>query len=150
MPSRTRTPPRLVWRTLATTFATVATVLAITFIVMTLEVRERVRSWVVSNLASTQDLFSIVERNRQREMQDRVTTLAGAADLRATVDGYRAPSTLFSSPENQREWAGGIQRQVQQIAAQIDADVVAVADARNVTLATAGTFGWAWPVGRDD
>lgn len=150
MSSRPRTPPRLVWRTLATTFATVATVLAITFIVMTLEVRDRVRSWVVSNLASTQELFSIVERNRQREMQERVTTLAGAADLRATVDGYRfQSSTRFPSPQNQREWAGGIHRQVQQIAAASDADVVAVADPRNVTLATAGTFGWAWPVGSE-
>lgn len=137
------------WRTLATTFATVATVLAITFIVMTLEVRDRVRSWVVSNLASTQDLFSLVERNHQREMQDRVTTLAGAAEVRAAVDGYRVPLIRSSSPQDQREWAGGIQRQVQQIAAQTDSDVVALVDPRNVTLATAGTFGWAWPVGRE-
>jgi putative nucleotidyltransferase with HDIG domain len=138
-----------VWRTLATTFATVATILAITFVVMTLQVRDRVRSWVVSNLASTQDLFSIVEQNRQREMQDRVMALAGAADLRATVDGYRVPLGLLSSSQDQRHWAGGIQRQVLQIAAQTDADVVAVADPRNVTLATAGTFGWAWPVGSE-
>jgi putative nucleotidyltransferase with HDIG domain len=142
----TRRPPRLVVRTLAATFATVATVLCITFVLITIEVRDRVRSAVTQNLASTQDLFSQVERNRQRELHTRVTTLAATADLRATVEGYQGgPRT----PADPRKWTGGIQRQVQRVADQTEADVVAVADPRNITLASAGNLSWAWPVDRE-
>lgn len=141
-----RKPPRLVLRTLAATFATVATVLCITFVVITLELRDQVRKAVISNLATTQDLFSQVEKDHQRELHNRVTTLADTADLRATVDGYQATSSKSASA--QRELSGGIQRQVQRIADQTEAHVVAVADPRNVTLASAGNLSWAWPVGR--
>ena len=53
-----RRPPRLLVKTLTVAFLTVALLLGVVFIVVTLTVRNQVRQAVASNLESTQRLFA--------------------------------------------------------------------------------------------
>jgi len=72
----TRRPPRLLVRTLAVIFVTVALLLAAVFVVVTVTVRDQVRQAVTANLESGQRIFGAVERRRQRELQTQAATLA--------------------------------------------------------------------------
>src|SRR6266850_372791 len=61
-----RTPPRLVARTLTVTFITVAVILTVVFIVITLDVRDRVRSAETEKLMVSARVFSALEAKRQQ------------------------------------------------------------------------------------
>ena len=56
-----KTPPRLVARTLAVTFITVAVILSVVFIVITLDVRDRVRAAETDKLVVSARVFSSLE-----------------------------------------------------------------------------------------
>src|SRR6185503_14780005 len=83
-----RRPPRLLVKTLTVSFITVALLLAVVFVVVTLSVRNQVRQAVASNLESTQRLFATVETRRQRELRAQAETLADNATLNAALDTY--------------------------------------------------------------
>ena len=68
-PTARRRPPRLLIKTMAVTFVTVALLLLVVFVVVTLTVRSQVRHAVRSNLESSQRLFAALETRRQHEMR---------------------------------------------------------------------------------
>ena len=59
-----RPPPRLLVKTTAVAFGTVAVLLGVVFVVVTLSVRKQVRDTVAANLEATQRLFAAVETRR--------------------------------------------------------------------------------------
>ena len=83
-----RRPPRLLVKTLTVAFLTVALLLGVVFVVVTVTVRNQVRQAVASNLESTQRLFAAVETRRQRELRAQAETLADNATLKAALDTY--------------------------------------------------------------
>jgi len=107
-----RRPPRLIARTLAVTFVTVAVILSVVFTVLTVDVRERVRTSETDKLRVAERVFSALEDRRQQGVDD--------------VDRFllaQRPHGFFVAPElrerdarqgmNQREVAaiaGGLQR----------------------------------------
>ena len=56
-----KTPPRLVARTLVVTFVTVAVILLVVFIVLTLDVRDRVRAAETDKLQVSENVFTALE-----------------------------------------------------------------------------------------
>ena len=62
-----KTPPRLLARTLTVTFATVAVILTISFIVITLDVRDRVRAAETEKLRVSENIFTALETKRQQD-----------------------------------------------------------------------------------
>jgi len=85
-----RRPPRLLVKTLTVAFVTLALLLGVVFVVVTLTVRNQVRQAVLSNLESTQRLFATVETRRQHELR-------AQAALGAVRQGQRAPWRAVSS-----------------------------------------------------
>ena len=143
----TRRPPRLLVRTLAVIFVTVALLLAAVFVVVTVTVRDQVRQSVTANLESGQRIFGAVERRRQRELQTQAATLAENPTLKAAIDTYAAE--MRSGNDTQRsEWLATIANEIDKVAARIDADAVVLADATQHTMAAAGRLADRFPAGR--
>ena len=67
-----RRPPRLLVKTLSVAFITLALLLGVVFVVITLTVRNQVRQTVASNLESTQRLFAAAELWLGDERQQKV------------------------------------------------------------------------------
>ncbi len=123
----TRQPPRLLVKTLAVVFVTVALLLGAVFIVVTVTVRDQVRQSVTANLESGQRIFSAVERRRQRELQTQAATLAENPTLKAAIDTYAA-ETRGGNDTRRSEWLATIANELDKVAARIDSDVVVLAD----------------------
>jgi putative nucleotidyltransferase with HDIG domain len=143
----TRRPPRLLVKTLAVTFVTVAVLLAGVFAVVIISVRDQVRRSVAASLESGQRVFAAVEHRRQRELQAQAATLAENPTLKATIDTYAAESRT-SDPVRRAQWLATIANELDKIAARVDADALILADAHQTTLATAGRFSDRWPQGQ--
>ena len=71
-----RTPPRLVARTLTVTFIMVAVILTVVFVVITLDVRDRVRAAETDKLRVSENVFSALETKRQQDQVAAMATLA--------------------------------------------------------------------------
>ncbi len=140
---RRRDPPRLIVRTLGATFLTVAAVLAAIFLVLTFETRDRVRRAVADNLDAGQRIFATLERRRQQEMRVQVATLAENPTLKAAIDTYQTEMT--TARDARPELLVTIQRELDKIGDPVGADVIAVTDARNITLASTGRLRALWP-----
>jgi putative nucleotidyltransferase with HDIG domain len=143
----TRQPPRLLAKTLAVIFVTVALLLGAVFIVVTVMVRDQVRQSVTANLESGQRIFSAVERRRQRELQTQAATLAENPTLKAAIDTYAA-ETRGGNDTRRSEWLATIANELDKVAARIDSDAIVLADPGQHTMAAAGRFADRWPVGR--
>mgnify|MGYP003694353673 CR=1 FL=1 len=78
-----RTPPRLVARTLMVTFITVAVILTVVFIVITLDVRDRVRAAETDKLKVSEKVFTALETKRQQDQVAAMATLAENPTLKA-------------------------------------------------------------------
>jgi len=143
----TRQPPRLLVKTLAVVFVTVALLLGTVFIVVTVTVRDQVRQSVTANLESGQRIFSAVERRRQRELQTQAATLAENPTLKAAIDTYAA-ETRGGNDTRRSEWLATIANELDKVAARIDSDAVVLADPGQHTMAAAGRFADRWPIGR--
>ena len=89
MTTALRRPPRLLMRTLAVTFGTVALLLAIVFVVVTLAVRNEVRQSVVSQLESSQRMFAALENRRLWWPRGKV--LGGSSSINAMCYTRGAP-----------------------------------------------------------
>ena len=85
-----RRPPRLLFKTMAVTFLTVALLLVIVFIIVTDGVRGQVRQSVSANLEAGQRVFAALEARRQRELNAQAATLAENPTLKAALDTYQA------------------------------------------------------------
>ncbi len=142
-----RRPPRLLFRTLAVTFLTVAALLVVVFVAVTMMVRNQVRQAVVANLESSQRMFSAMETRRQHEMQAQAATVADSPTLVAALDTIQIESRSRQVDAN-REAIETIDRELRKVASRIEADALVLVDARGATIAATGRFADRWPRGR--
>jgi putative nucleotidyltransferase with HDIG domain len=132
-----RRPPRLVARTLAVTFFTVAAVLAVVFIVLIVDARERVRAAESEKLQVSEQVFSGLEAIRQREQLATIAMLAENPTLKAALDTYLAESALAGLLPDQA-LRDTVARELEKLAALTAADVVAIVDDADRVFASAG------------
>jgi putative nucleotidyltransferase with HDIG domain len=143
----TRRPPRLLIRTLAVTFATVATLLVAVFFAVTMTVRNQVRQAVVANLSASQRMFSAMETRRQREMRAQAATIADSPTLLAAIDTIQIEARSHLADNN----AGALEtidRELRKVASRVEADALVLVDARGTTISSTGRFADRWPRGR--
>jgi putative nucleotidyltransferase with HDIG domain len=142
-------PPRLVARTLAVTFLTVAAILAVVFIVLIADARARVRTSETEKLQVGGQVFSMVEATRQREHLAMIATLAENPTLKAALDTYASESGLASlSGEQEQFLRDTVAGEAAKLAALTSADVVAIVDASGRIFVSAGPASDRWPAGQ--
>jgi putative nucleotidyltransferase with HDIG domain len=140
-----RQPPRLVARALVASFLTVALILIAVFVMISFDVRQRVRQAVADNLDAGQQLFARVERQRQQDLIATVSTLAESPTLKASLDTWQLERR--EAGPNSGELVATIQREAAKIAGRIGADVLAFLDVDARVVASAGPHAAAWPAG---
>ncbi len=141
-----KAPPRLVARTLAVTFVTVAIILGLVFLVLTLNVRNRVRSSETEKLLTSEKMFTALEARRQQEQLAAITTLAENPTLKAALDTYFTESSFSGlAPEQERSLRDTVTREIDKLAALTAADVLAIVDINGRIFASAGRSRERWP-----
>jgi putative nucleotidyltransferase with HDIG domain len=142
---RARQAPRLVERALLASILTVAVLLITVFVMLSIDVRRRVRENVTDNLEAAHQLFAEVESRREQDMVAMVSTLAESPTLKAALDTWqverRAGSALVA------EAVSTVQNEANKIAMRIGSDVLVVVDARGGIVASAGPRAAAFPTG---
>ena len=144
-----RNPPRLVARTLAVTFITVSIILAVVFIVLTVDVRERVRTAETEKLRVAEQVFAAVEARREQDQLGAIATLAENPTLKAALETYFAESDFAGiAPEQQQFLRETVTRETDKLATLTAADVLAIVDTTGRIFASAGPTRDLWPVGQ--
>ena len=142
-----KAPPRLVARTLAVTFVTVAIILSLVFLVLTVDVRDRVRASETEKLQVSERLFTALEARRQQEQLAAITTLAENPTLKAALDTYFTESSFSGlAPEQERSLRETVTREIDKLAALTAADVLAIVDTQGRVFASSGRSRARWPV----
>jgi putative nucleotidyltransferase with HDIG domain len=140
-----RRAPRLVARAMLASLLTVTGILITVFVLISVDVRQRVRQSVTENLEAAQQLFADVESRRELEMIATVSTLAESPTLKAALDTWqlerRAGSALVA------EAVSTIQNEANKIATRIGSNVLVIVDARGGVVASAGPRATAFPAG---
>jgi putative nucleotidyltransferase with HDIG domain len=134
------TPPRFVTRTLIATLATVAFVLSAVLLLVTLSVRDHVRRSVVERLETGQRLLDTLEQRRLEDLRRQAGTLAESSTLKAALDTYRAERRT-TSPEVRSQLVATVGRELDKLAARLEADVVAARDPDGEVIAVSGRRG---------
>ena len=142
-----REPPKLVIRAVFASFFTVAAVLVAVFVLITVDVRSRVRDAVADNLAAAQQVFTQVEQRRQREVRATAATLAENPTLKAALDTWLTERTVV--PADEDELVATIARETGKLAESVSADVLAVTDPDGRIVASAGRMADAFRHGID-
>ena len=130
-----RLAPRLVTRALLASFLTVAVILGAVFVLLTLDMRQRVRQTVAANLDAGQQVFAQVEGRREEQMIATVSTLAENPTLKAALDTWQLERRA-GGPDG-----GGVatvENELKKIAGRVGADVLAIVDRRGEIVASAG------------
>lgn len=140
-----KTPPRLVARTLTVTFVMVAVILAVVFVVITLDVRDRVRAAETDKLRVSENVFSALENKRQQDQVAAMATLAENPTLKAALDTYFTESRFSGSSDEQLR--ATVMRETAKLALQTPADVLAVVEPDGKIFTSAGPAALRWPVG---
>jgi putative nucleotidyltransferase with HDIG domain len=138
-------PPRLVARTLAVTFVTVAVILSIVFIVLTLDVRDRVRASETEKLLVSERVFNALEARRQQEQLAAIATLAENPALKAALDTYFTEER-FSGAANEQARATAT-HEVERLAPLTGADVLAIVGTDGRVFTSAGQLRDRWGIG---
>jgi len=139
-------PPRLLVRTLAVTFSTVAVLLVMVFSVVWFSTRTQVRQSVAAQLSASQRVFSSLETRRQHEMLAQTSVAADSPTLKAAIDTYlqetqngAAPTpALFTTIDNE----------IGNVASQIQPDAIVLTDLKQTTISAAGRMADRWPRGK--
>jgi len=140
-------PPRLLVRTLAVTFITVAVLLAMVFSVVWFSTRKQVRESVAANLSASQRVFSALETRRQREMIAQTGIVADSPTLKAAIDTYQQETRGQAAPTP--ALLETIDIEMAKLPAQIgSADAIVLTDLRQNTMSAAGRAADRWPRGR--
>jgi putative nucleotidyltransferase with HDIG domain len=113
------------------------------FVLITVDVQQRVRASVAANLDAGQQVAARVEERRRQEMLAMVATLAENPTLKAALDTWQSERTLGGV--NEAELVATVQREAEKIAVRIDADVLALVDVDGKVVASAGRHATAWP-----
>jgi putative nucleotidyltransferase with HDIG domain len=143
-----RRPPRLIARTMTVTFLTVAIILSVVFVVLTLDARDRVRTSETEKLQVSEGIFTALEARRQRDQLAVIATLAENPTLKAGLDTYVAENRFSAvDPTQEAELRATVSREVQKLAATTDADVLAILDTEDRVFAAAGSQDTGWEPG---
>jgi putative nucleotidyltransferase with HDIG domain len=141
-----RKPPALLIKTVAVTFSLVTLLLLIVFAVAFYTVRLQIRDSVIQSLDTTQGLFVALENRRQVDLQRQAATLAESSTLKAALDTYIAEARS-SDAAGRQQLLTTITRELEKVAARVEADAIVAVDGRQTTLAAAGPFAGSWPLG---
>jgi putative nucleotidyltransferase with HDIG domain len=141
-----KTPPRLVARTLTVTFVTVAMILTVVFIVITLDVRDRVRGAETDKLRVSENVFTALEAKRQQDQVAAMVTLAENPTLKAALDTYFTERRFSGSSDEQLR--ATVTGETAKLAAQTPADVLAVVETDGRVFASAGPSAGRWVPGQ--
>jgi putative nucleotidyltransferase with HDIG domain len=136
------TPPRLLARTLTVTFATVAVILTIAFIVITLDVRDRVRAAETDKLRVSENVFTALETKRQQDQVAAMATLAENPTLKAALDTYFTERNFSGSSDEQLR--ATVRGEAAKLATQTPADVLAVVETNGRIFTSAGPAASRW------
>jgi putative nucleotidyltransferase with HDIG domain len=117
-------------------FLTVAVIIGAVFVLVTFEVRQRVRSSAAENLDAAQRVFAQVESSREQDMLATVSSLAENPTLKAALDTWQTERRAGGVSIG--DAVATVQNEVRKIAASVKADVLTVVDARGVVVASAG------------
>jgi putative nucleotidyltransferase with HDIG domain len=131
-------------------FVTVAVVLLVVFVAVTLTVREQVRRSVIANLQSTGKIFEVLEKRRQGDMLAQASALADNASLKAAVDTLQVEGSS-GSDESRAIQLETIDRELKDVAAAlqpIDLDAIVLVDGQDNALAAEGRLADRWPRNR--
>src|SRR6185295_1175532 len=139
------TPPRLIARTLTVTFATVAVILTIAFIVITLDVRNRVRASETEKLRVSENVFTALESKRQQDQVAAMATLAENPTLKAALDTYFTERRFSGSSDAQLR--ATVNGETAKLASQTPADVLAVVENDGRIFTSAGPSASQWVSG---
>jgi putative nucleotidyltransferase with HDIG domain len=142
-----RRPPRLLVKTLTVTFITVAGLLVVVFLGVTVSVRDRVRQTVAGNLESSQRMFAALETRRERELRSQAASLAENPTLKAALDTYVAEAGT-TDESSRMQLLATVSRELDKLAARVEADAIVVVDARQNILQAAGRLADRWSRGR--
>ncbi len=129
------------------TFMTVAMLLAVVFVVVTFTARRQVYSAVTANLESSQRMFAALETRRQRELRAQAATIADSPTLNAALDTIQIERRALPQHVN-TEALETIDRELQKVAARIEADALVLVDSHGTTIDAAGRMKDRWPRGR--
>ena len=143
-----RRPPRLVARTLAVAFITVAVILTVVFLVLMVDARDRVRAAEIDKLGVAERVFTSFEARRQQEQLAIIATLAENPTLKAALDTYFTESRFSGlSAEQETSLRETVAVETEKLAALTRADVLAVLDPDGRVFASAGPLGTRWAPG---
>src|SRR5204863_2221174 len=140
-----KTPPRLLARTLTVIFAMVAVILTVAFIVITLDVRDRVRAAETEKLRVSENVFTALESKRQQDQVAAMAALAENPTLKAALDTYFTERRFSGSSDEQLR--ATVTGETAKLATQTPADVLAVVETNGRIFTSAGPASWRWPVG---
>ena len=139
-------PPRLVARTLAVAFVTVAVILSVVFIVLMVDARDRVRAAEIDKLGVAERVFTSLETRRQQELLGSITTLAENPTLKAALDTYFTESRFAGlSPEHGVSLRETVAVEAEKLATLTRADVLAILDPAGRIFVSAGPSRERWP-----
>jgi putative nucleotidyltransferase with HDIG domain len=138
-------PPRLVARTLLATFLTVAVILLVTFVQLSVETRARVRSAETDKLELSARVFTALEARRQHEQLASVATLSETPTLKAALETYAAERRFGSlSADHARQLRETVANELEKLAATTQADVLAIVGDDGQQFAVVGSHRDRW------
>ena len=129
---------------MATTFATVVFILGAVLLVVTLIVRDRMRTTVIDHLTAQQATLRTLEERRIGEMQAQAQVLAESPTVKAAMDTYHSESRLAGG-EGRTELLDTVGRELEALASRIRPDIIAITDPGGLVIATAGRLRNEWP-----
>ncbi|MBI4886745.1 MAG: HD domain-containing protein [Acidobacteria bacterium] len=139
-------PPRLVARTLAVTFITVAIILLVVFTVLTVDARDRVRASEIEKLRVAEQVFTALEARRQQEQLATIATLAENPTLKAALDTYFTERRFAGMPPDQEaSLRETVAVEAGKLAVLTRADVLAILDPAGRVFVSAGPARGQWP-----
>ncbi len=134
---------------MAVTFVTVAVLLAVVFVVLTVETRDRVRTAEMERLQVSEGIFTTLEERREHDRLAVVATLAENPTLKAALDTYTTESEFSGlEPEQEAALRSTITREMEKLAATTSSDVIAIIDTSGRVFTTAGKPDDRWPAGQ--
>ena len=128
------------------TFVTVAVILTVVFVVITLDVRDRVRAAETDKLRVSENVFTNLEAERQQDQVAAMATLAENPTLKAALDTYFTERRFTGSSDEQLR--ATVTGEAAKLAAQTPADVLAVVETGGRIFASAGPLAGRWPPGQ--
>jgi len=128
------------------TFVTVAVILAVVFVVITLDVRDRVRAAETDKLRVSENIFTALEAKRQQDQIAAIATLAENPTLKAALDTYFTEQRFNGSSDEQLH--ATVTGETAKLATQTPADVLAVVETDGRVFASAGPLAGRWRAGQ--